>query len=162
MNSRSDHGFKTQKFWPRVLSGDGPCSVPPRSESPQNAFLDSLRNMSEGLAKSSQEKSRRFQPQELRIERRGEVQEVSTALIMRANRLGRCARLWLKNNILGGCACHCRDRETARSGHCRPTNRCSGPPTIKCLAAGVDLPTTSPLPRARVLTRQLAAAELSR
>ena len=44
----------------------------------------------------------------------------------------------------------------------RLTNRCSGPPTIKCSAAGVDLPPTSLLPRARVLTRQPAAAELSR
>ncbi len=33
---------------------------------------------------------------------------------------------------------------------------------IKCLAAGVDLPTSSLLPRARVLTRQLAVAELNR
>ena len=44
----------------------------------------------------------------------------------------------------------------------RITNRCSGPPTIKCSAAGVDSPTSSLLPRARVLTGQLAAAELSR
>ena len=44
----------------------------------------------------------------------------------------------------------------------RITNRCSGPPTIKCSAAGVDLPPSWTPPRARVLTRQLAAAELSR
>ncbi len=59
---------------------------------------------------------------------------------------------------------------TMRSAHsafsqlwvCRLTNRCSEPGTIKCLAAGVDLPASSQLPRARVLTRQLAVAELNR
>jgi hypothetical protein len=45
---------------------------------------------------------------------------------------------------------------------CRPTNRCSGPGHIKCLAAGVDASSVSQLFRARVLTSQRATAELSR
>jgi len=44
----------------------------------------------------------------------------------------------------------------------RLTNRCSEPGPIKCLAAGVDTLSASHFPRARVLTGQLAVAELSR
>jgi len=44
----------------------------------------------------------------------------------------------------------------------RLTNRCSGPGTIKCLAAGVDTSSASHHHRARVLTSQPAAAELNR
>jgi hypothetical protein len=51
---------------------------------------------------------------------------------------------------------------SASFGVCRITNRCSGPGHIKCSAAGVDVSSSPHRFRARVLTSQLAAAELSR
>jgi hypothetical protein len=64
----------------------------------------------------------------------------------------------------GSCVVPAQQEQEASAsfGVCRLTNRCSGPGPIKCLAAGVDGASASQYSRARVLTRQLAAAELGR
>jgi hypothetical protein len=135
---------------------------PQKSEPLQSALRHDRRNMSGCFAQSSQEKSRDFVAQELHIERRGGLQEVLPIAVYMAA-IDRCAS---KARFLGQvqmrCACSRQDRETAQPSHCRLTSRCSDPGHINCLAAGVDLPTSSPLPRARVLTSQRAVAELGR
>ncbi len=135
-NVRSYRGFKTQKSWLRRLSGVGQCSGRQKSEPLQNALLHNRRNMNRGFAQSSQEKSRIFAAQELHIENRGRLQEVSTVVIYMAA-IDRCAsRPRLVGHAKKRCAWSRQDRETARPGHCRLTSRCSGPGPIKCTAAG--------------------------
>jgi hypothetical protein len=57
---------------------------------------------------------------------------------------------------------HSARSSSSRRWGCRLTSRCSGPPTIKCLAAGVDTSSSLHCRRARVLNRRRAAAELGR
>jgi hypothetical protein len=64
--------------------------------------------------------------------------------------------------VAGIMRCASRPRRPSQLWGCRLTKRCSDPGRIKCLAAGEDLPTSSPMPRARVLTGQRAVAELGR
>jgi hypothetical protein len=162
MNSRSNEGFIVQETRPWRPPGIARCLGLKRPESLQNGLLHRVRNMSGGLAQSFREKSRILQPQDLHIEGRGGLQEISATLTFRSKALGRVPDSGLRTPFLGSCACHCRDRETARLGHCRLTNRCSGRPGIKCSAAGGRVKRAHERYRARVLRGRRAAAELSR
>ena len=135
---------------------------PSRIGSLQNALRHSHRNMSKRRAHSSPDKSLAISPQELRIEGRGGFQKVSTVLIVDTP-TGLCAnRPWFQECPSGWSACRRRDREIAYPGHCRPTNRCSEPGHIKCLAAGGQAMKRTRALRARVLRGQRAVAELNR
>ena len=98
MNSRSNQGFTAQEPRPWRPPGIVRCLGLQRPESLQNALLHSVGNMSGGLAQSFLEKSRLFQPQDLHIEGRGGLQEITATLTFRSKALVRGARLWLKND----------------------------------------------------------------
>jgi len=142
------------------LSGVGTCLAFQNSESLQNALRHDQRNMSERIAHSFEEKSLSISLQELHIEGCGKVQELSTGVTYMAV-IDR-DELRLVGLVQKRCACIRQDRETAHPGHCRPTNRCSGPGRIKCLAAGGQALSFCGRWRARVLQRPRPAAELSR
>ncbi len=163
MNSRSIDVLKSEKSWSRRPSDIWQSSRPQKSESLQSAWLHSGRNMSGGLAQSSKDKTQIFAPQDLYIDGRGQLQEHSTIVIFRTKKFDHSVHAQVQERHFYGV---CLPLPRLRNCTPRPLSpnkslqRTAG--HIKCLAAGVDLPASSQLPRARVLTRQLAVAELNR